>query len=122
MDADTHSSSTNRSLLLLANASTKRICELREEENYSATVEHSDANTDTTIDASVLMLLDFGVEIALERAKRWSVVTKTILLYVDKQASCMIDYARLVNKTLLVVKPTFLEQVIPSVISLHPRF
>lgn len=97
----------NRGSLL----STKRIAELREEEPNSGNASDTSDSKAGAIDASVLMLLDFGVEIALERAKRWSIVTKAMQTYVEKQASSTAEYARQINKVLGGVKPIFIEQV-----------
>lgn len=59
----------------------------------------------------MLLLLEQGVDFALQHAKLWSKYAKDVMMYVEKRAHVEMEYTKNLNKLAMTVRPLINEEV-----------
>jgi hypothetical protein len=59
----------------------------------------------------VLLLLEQGVDFALQHAKLWSKYAKDVMMYVEKRAHIEMEYTKSLSKLAMTVRPLISEEV-----------
>jgi hypothetical protein len=59
----------------------------------------------------VLLLLEQGVDFALQHAKMWSKYAKDIMMYVEKRANIEMEYTKSLSKLAMTVRPLISKEV-----------
>ena len=69
----------------------------------------------------VLLLLEQGVDFALQHAKLWSKYAKDVMMYVEKRAHIEMEYTKSLSKLAMTVRPLISEEVRTFCKSIKPR-
>jgi hypothetical protein len=59
----------------------------------------------------LLLLLEQGVDFALQHAKLWSKYAKDVMMYVEKRAHVEMEYTKSLSKLAMTVRPLINEEV-----------
>lgn len=59
----------------------------------------------------MLLLLEQGVDFALQHAKLWSKYAKDVMMYVEKRAHVEMEYTKNLSKLAMTVRPLINEEV-----------